>query len=126
MLQFFEEHNRLSWAITFVGAGLIFYISSLSFEDSVAYTINFLSTAYHFSAFFCFSFFLFISMTRGRVLGINFFAGILISVAYAISDEIHQFFVPGRYCSLFDATIDSAGILFAFIAYFILILGRKN
>lgn len=34
-----------------------------------------------------------------------------IAVVYAASDEIHQFFVPGRACRLMDVGIDSAGAL---------------
>ena len=35
----------------------------------------------------------------------------LIAVAYAASDEIHQYFVPGRACMFRDVCIDSAGAL---------------
>ena len=34
-----------------------------------------------------------------------------LSFLYAISDEIHQYFVQGRRCSFKDALIDSIGIL---------------
>ena len=37
---------------------------------------------------------------------------ILVGVLYAASDEIHQYFVPGRSMRFFDVCIDSAGILF--------------
>jgi len=33
-----------------------------------------------------------------------------IALAYAISDELHQSFVPGRHPSPFDVAIDAAGI----------------
>ena len=32
-----------------------------------------------------------------------------IAALYAVSDEIHQYFVPGRVCALMDMGIDSAG-----------------
>ena len=35
----------------------------------------------------------------------------LTAVLYAISDEIHQYFVPGRACRLYDVGFDSAGAL---------------
>ena len=35
----------------------------------------------------------------------------LIGALYAVSDEIHQSFVPGRSCELRDMAIDSAGVL---------------
>ncbi len=34
-------------------------------------------------------------------------------VLYSTSDEIHQYFVPGRACRLFDVLIDSTGSLLA-------------
>ena len=36
---------------------------------------------------------------------------VLIGVAYAISDELHQHFVRGRHSSPIDVAIDSAGVL---------------
>lgn len=37
----------------------------------------------------------------------------LFIVLYGLSDEIHQYFVPGRSSSVFDLLVDSAGGLFA-------------
>ena len=34
-----------------------------------------------------------------------------IGVIYAISDEIHQYFIPGRSGRVFDVIIDSFGVL---------------
>ena len=35
----------------------------------------------------------------------------LIGVVYAVTDEIHQLFVPGRSCEFRDICIDAAGVL---------------
>ena len=35
-----------------------------------------------------------------------------ISAVYAISDEIHQYFVPGRACRILDMGIDTCGAIF--------------
>lgn len=32
-----------------------------------------------------------------------------VSVLYAVSDEIHQYFVPGRACRLYDVGVDALG-----------------
>lgn len=40
---------------------------------------------------------------------------ILLCMTYAISDEIHQFFVPGRECALRDVIIDTLGSSFGII-----------
>ncbi|MDR3225306.1 MAG: VanZ family protein [Clostridiales Family XIII bacterium] len=42
---------------------------------------------------------------------IGFFLALLIGVLYAISDEFHQSFVPGREMAAFDVCVDSAGVL---------------
>jgi len=44
-----------------------------------------------------------------------------IGAVYAVSDEIHQYFVPGRACQLRDMLIDSCGVLTG-IAVFMLII----
>lgn len=43
--------------------------------------------------------------------------GILICVLYAISDEVHQLFVPGRGGQVKDVLIDSAGSITGVIIY---------
>ena len=40
-----------------------------------------------------------------------------LSFFYAITDEIHQIFVPGRACQFLDMMVDLAGILSGFIVY---------
>lgn len=44
---------------------------------------------------------------------------IIICVLYAISDEIHQLFVPGRSCQVLDVIIDSSGSLLGIILLYI-------
>lgn len=53
---------------------------------------------------------------------------ILFCSIYAITDEIHQYFIPGRSCELRDILIDSSGALFGIlITQFILkILPQKE
>lgn len=36
---------------------------------------------------------------------------IIIGALYAISDELHQLFIPGRSCEVMDMLIDSSGVL---------------
>jgi hypothetical protein len=46
---------------------------------------------------------------------------LLVGVAYAISDEVHQLFVPGRHFSLVDLVIDTTAIAFILICLKIII-----
>lgn len=41
----------------------------------------------------------------------KFFCPFFLCVLYAVSDEIHQYFVLGRACRAFDVMIDSSGAL---------------
>ncbi len=50
---------------------------------------------------------------------------LLITAAYAASDEIHQLFVPGRAGKISDCLIDSLGALFGITVY-LLLLRRKH
>ena len=52
-------------------------------------------------------------------------AAFLICFLYAVSDEIHQYFVPGRACRLFDVGVDSAGAALG-ILMCMLIIFLKN
>lgn len=45
-----------------------------------------------------------------------------IGTLYAISDEVHQYFVPGRSCEVVDVLIDSIGVLLGVVIAIKLIL----
>ena len=48
-----------------------------------------------------------------RVCGkYRWFLPVVISAGYAVTDEIHQYFVPGRACRLLDMGIDTCGAIF--------------
>lgn len=59
-----------------------------------------------------------------------FLWGWVLSTVYAVTDEVHQLFIPGRACRAFDVFIDSlgaaAGIAFAALVFFILGLIYKK
>ena len=53
----------------------------------------------------------------------RYFSAVGICMAYAITDEIHQSFVPGRSCELRDVIIDTCGSAFgALICLLVLLL----
>ena len=117
MITWFEKHNKLSWLITIFGAVMIFYLSSISYFPSAGkIETNLISMLYHVSAFFCFAFFLFISV---RKINYIFVLTIIIAIFYGLLDEVHQLFVVGRFCTFFDFLLDTTGILFASMIYFI-------
>ena len=52
-----------------------------------------------------------------KVVGISWLTG----TCYAITDEVHQLFVPGRSCELRDMLIDSTGVLVGIVLFMIVI-----
>ena len=52
---------------------------------------------------------------------------VAISAVYALTDEVHQYFVPGRACRLLDVGIDTCGAIFGMCLFAaILALLRKR
>ncbi len=126
MISWFEKHNKISWAITILIAIAIFYISSLTFESiGGSGGIGYKALAYHILMFFLFGFFLTIAIAKGKYESFILLATIL-ALIYGISDELHQFFVPGRIPALSDVALDFIGISIASTLYLISIEYRDN
>jgi VanZ family protein len=119
MIKWFEKHNKLSWIITVIIAMIIFYISTIIFPPAKPTGLNWKPIAYHFYVFLFLSAFLLISITKGKNKE-SIFLVINLAILYAISDEVHQLFVPGRAFAFADILTDSAGILFATLIYVLL------
>ena len=116
MITWLEKHNKISWTFTLLTAVAIFYVSTLIFAPSLVYTLNIRAILYHILAFFFLTFFLIASISPGRKINL-FIPTLLLALIYAGSDEIHQFFVPGRSFSLTDIWLDSIGIRLASVIY---------
>ena len=68
---------------------------------------------FHFVEYLILGFLLFQSITTDDFFTINStYGSILIGILFAISDEFHQSFVPGRHMSLFDMLYDTIGLIF--------------
>jgi VanZ family protein len=94
----------------------IFYVSSLS---DVALPGGLPDTLGHSSAYFGLAIVVVRACAGGlprRLDARTAAAAIGIAVAYGVSDEIHQAFVPGRTAELRDLTADAAGALAGTIA----------
>ena len=114
MIKFFEKNRGLSLIILIIIASLIFYISSITVTGTG--TTGYLSYIYHFTAFSYLTLFLLISITGGKKSNL-IILGILLVIIYGILDELHQYFVPGRFPSIKDILINSIGILITSLAY---------
>lgn len=114
------KSKSLSIILTIIIAIEIFLMSSVPFESSqlptTPYGIN-PSVAYHIIVFFLFTFFLTYSLKIKKEPR-KIFASLIISISYAILDEVHQIFVPGRVAGIKDLFTDLIGILIAILVYF--------
>lgn len=54
--------------------------------------------------------------TKGKVIG-----SISFGMIYAVTDELHQFFVPGRSARIFDVGIDTLGVITGVCIYLIMV-----
>lgn len=106
-----------------VGAIIFLFSSVPNPEGGVGGSI--LSTIYHFGVFFMFTFFLSLSFKGGRLDRNTVLVVVLISLAYAISDEFHQLFVGGRFASVLDVVVDVAGSLSAILTLKIVSFYKK-
>lgn len=59
-------------------------------------------------------------MKRTRLFSISF------CVLYAISDELHQFFVPGRSCEVADVLLDSMAAFLSILLFYHIIRRCQN
>jgi len=116
MISWFEKNRGISWIITIIMAVIIFYVSSSTLTGPTSGT-GYMSYIYHFTAFSYLSLFLLISLTKGKPIRDLIVLGILLAIIYGISDEIHQYFVPGRQSALKDILVNSIGIFITGIAY---------
>ena len=94
--------------MTVLIAATIFLFSNLTSMPGKITGLN-LATVYHIAIFFAFTFFLTLSIKSKQLNKKTIVILLLISLAYALSDEFHQLFVPGRFSSLNDVLVDMIG-----------------
>lgn len=101
----------------FIWLIFIFFLSSLEKTTPPGIPDNFqfiLRKIFHVFEFFILNSLLLKGFSKNKKDDILF---TLISVLFAISDEIHQFFILNRVASIFDVLIDSVGILIGYIVH---------
>jgi VanZ family protein len=98
----------ISWLITLTYMGLIYFLSSLS-GDSLPGLSHGLDKIIHICAYAVLSFLCFHSLSSSGIKRHCFLIALLLTSIYAVSDEFHQYHVPGRYASIGDLTADFIG-----------------
>jgi VanZ family protein len=97
---------------------VIFYYSSLSYPvPQTVQEVTFfdMNTVLHIGEYAVFSFFL----TFGLYKKIKNYYIVSIGFLYALSDEIHQYFVPYRYFDFLDVLADGIGVFIGYIGFLI-------
>lgn len=125
MILWFEKNSKVSLIIAVLITLAMFYFSSLTFEAGSGSGGSINAILYHLIAYFFLALFLNFSLVKGKNIKFILIV-ILASVLYGITDEIHQYFVPGRSASVLDIGINFTGIMLASLFYLVSIEYRKK
>jgi hypothetical protein len=97
----------------FIYAAIIIFISSLENISIPSIGLRLEDKIVHFLEYFIFGFLLLRALHFGSSSPVTiklFLLSIAIGVFFGITDEFHQYFVPGRYFDLLDWLADSIGV----------------
>jgi len=104
-----------SWTVTIGYMVLISILSHIPQDDipeSITSGPDNIDMFFHFVEYSILGFLLFRSITSDELLTFHpFYGSLLIGISFAILDEFHQSFVPGRHMSSTDVLFDSLGIV---------------
>ena len=117
-----EQSNLLSTKVTTI----IVSLAKLFRPDVNVLTLNhFIRKCAHFLAYLVLGIIVLFAMRRIGLMGkqgIGF--TLLLCISYAITDELHQAFVPGRPPKLLDVLIDSSGASLGISIYVLFVENR--
>lgn len=112
--------KNIYWMITIVYAACMFMISSIpreiTEEISITNYTNYESIMFHIVEYFFFGYFLYKAIKTTKIKK-KALITVLIGIMFAISDEIHQIFVPGRAGVAEDVIFDAIGIVLIIILF---------
>lgn len=109
----FEKNNPvLSYKIpAILYAALIFFMSSLPGEELPDLSIFSFDKIVHGIEFGLFGMLLYRAFRFPAAIRHPFLWTVVAGIPYAALDEIHQRFVPGRNCDIYDFLMDSIGLV---------------
>jgi len=118
--------NFRLWLPVIIWASFIFYLSSIpNLKTNLEYDFVLRKIA-HAVEYFILTFFLYRAFKGSfnmSIFGLFIYPAVL-SLFYAVSDEFHQSFVPGRSASIRDVLIDAIGILGFYITAKLFVIKR--
>ena len=85
----------------------------------------------HFTLYFVLGMLMYLAINKSRIFidkmtVVKAKLSFLFCFLYSVSDEIHQFFVPGRALRVFDVFVDSVGSIFGILIVYYFIKKVKN
>ena len=115
---------RLAHALYTIAIFVLSSLPGVSFSDSsvIDDLLHFLAHSVEFGIFA----FLLLMSKYFRGFKINALFSLIVSVIYAFSDEVHQYFVPGRFADPIDFLADSFGILLVVLVYYASRINRSK
>ena len=118
IFNFLENNKQYVLLLIILVAIQINFFSSLPGSTIVGPDWAILPILYHFLIFFalCFLILVYAGSHTKVPIGLIFFS-VLISVIFAIVDELDQLFIPLRFAGIKDVLVDSAGILLSVFVY---------
>ncbi|MBN2014895.1 MAG: VanZ family protein [Candidatus Altiarchaeota archaeon] len=111
VINWLEEHKRACWLLTLGYMSLIFLLSSMPRLPQPLPFTTYSQIIEHVGEYAVLGFLLSMSLRSKRegVKKKTLLFAVLIASLYGVSDEFHQFFVPGRVASVFDVFADVVG-----------------
>lgn len=109
---FLESHPKLTWILVFLYAGFIYYTSAQSvIPQPRQLEFKYSDLIEHAAVYSILGFLLFAGFVGIRTKSLNpTYSAVNWGVFYAITDELHQHFVPGRHADVLDLALDATGI----------------
>lgn len=109
-------------------AGLIFLVSSISTLPSKVPFFTFRDKVVHFLEYLVFGYLLWHSATRWKIAGLMklILLTLFLGMIYAGSDEIHQYYVPGRDGNVYDWIADVIGLAVGLVTAYIFMSRRMT
>jgi VanZ family protein len=100
---------------------VLFILSSIPYPPPVILNVSYEDLIMHAIAYSAFGFFvaraLYYQKSRSRFRENLLLFTFLVGTVYGISDEIHQYFVPGRVSDILDVLADVVGTLIGFALF---------
>lgn len=107
----FKIKISIYWILSLLYMGLIFFVSSYPLSTKIL-SFSFFDKLAHISEYgILVSLIYFALRDSNTTKHHSFKLALVIAFMYGISDEIHQYFVPGRQANIFDVVADGIGVL---------------